>query len=691
IRWKAKTDSVPVSFFQEVIPAAVPVDKTKGIISSVLEGQWSSVDDWDSAGVITLEGIVGTGRLSSISKDFKFTTTGRLSPAEYVIESMELNGAKRLASVTGRVVSPLSGSPSLDLKTRIFFEPHLLKAAGVSPPKDVTLKGTLPVDGHVTGTIKETSITLTADLSNLGASWGHYLEKPEKAKGRLSVKGKYRHGHAGTPKHPLFGGEARLEASNAAVGFIPGGHRLSNAALLLESKISVHGDRVDLTETSLSLSGHGDGRTVLKLQGECTGIPDSKMKTSGAAVFTLNAANLALFTPLPADAVLVGGAPLTLRFEGGSTRVAWTAHMPLKDLDLRLGEGFHKASGVNGAVKATGVWSQGDVTLTSGELSLGGAVVAAKGQVASRGRGFKDLELDLKQTDIKNLVAFFPAMKKEHVLSGPVKAEVTLTSSDKGIVPHGSASLLGVNYHQDKGPIKFRGINGIIKVRGDEAELPGVTATVSGMVEGSVTVKGQVKDLTVIERLNGKLSATMGKGRIRLGSMADAVNSLRMVAQVLDPKSQKVAGDMFAFDSLHCDVNIDKGTAATENFRLKGPDVAVGAMGRLNLPASRIDLVAGLHTVVVTPSTLGKIPVVRDVVKKNEGLIKGLGLDKELKKYGIDIQAGEGEKADQPKEARNPITVIARIRGPISAPEVQPILESALDRETLVRLKSLLQ
>ncbi len=113
-------------------------------------------------------------------------------------------------------------------------------------------------------------------------------------------------------------------------------------------------------------------------------------------------------------------------------------------------------------------------------------------------------------------------------------------------------------------------------------------------------------------------------------------------------------------------------------------------MGKLRLDTLSIDAVAGIHTVTSAGEALGRIPGVQKFVKKHEDLLKITGLDKELKRLGIQAPTDQETNPDTQAPAKTPVTVIVKLRGPASSPEVLPVLETAVDRETLARLKSLL-
>ncbi len=164
-----------------------------------------------------------------------------------------------------------------------------------------------------------------------------------------------------------------------------------------------------------------------------------------------------------------------------------------------------------------------------------------------------------------------------------------------------------------------------------------------------------------------------------------------LVGTLLNPqKALEKKTDILDLDVPTGDFEIKAGTAHTSNLRLKGADLGAGAIGSVRLQDLHLDAIAGLHTVLVTNDAIGRIPQVRSVVKKYEGLLKATGLDKELKRVGIDVNDKGGNPQEAPKEVKTPVTVIVKVRGTASSPQVTPVPEDSLQKETMTQLKALM-
>jgi hypothetical protein len=183
----------------------------------------------------------------------------------------------------------------------------------------------------------------------------------------------------------------------------------------------------------------------------------------------------------------------------------------------------------------------------------------------------------------------------------------------------------------------------------------------------------------------------MGEGKIVAERLRAILEPTRvLVGTILDPALGRQRPDFLGFSSLAGDFRVASGTVSSDNIRLKGTDLTAGAIGSLRLDSLQIDVVAGLHTMVVGGEALGKIPAVRDFLKKHEEVLKATGIDKELKRWGITPPDNKADSGDQQDSMRTPVTVFLKIRGTLDNHQVSPVLETALEKNTLSRLKVLI-
>lgn len=222
-------------------------------------------------------------------------------------------------------------------------------------------------------------------------------------------------------------------------------------------------------------------------------------------------------------------------------------------------------------------------------------------------------------------------------------------------------------------------------------EIPELAGSVVGSIEAPLKIRGSLTDVTAAETLNGRVSIEMGQGSIRADRLRKLLNQAQLlVGTLVNPGKDQKKVDFMAFQSLTGNVKIKAGVAETENLKLKGPDLNLGAIGTLRLNTMDLDLLAGVKTYAIPTAALGKVPVVKDLIKKHEDLLKATGLDKELKRLGIDTTDSKDSEATGPASAKNPVVVLARVRGPAGSPRVSPVLEASLAADVASRLKALL-
>ena len=218
-----------------------------------------------------------------------------------------------------------------------------------------------------------------------------------------------------------------------------------------------------------------------------------------------------------------------------------------------------------------------------------------------------------------------------------------------------------------------------------------IAARVQGAIEGPLKAKFTLNNISSIDDMLGRVSLQIGSGLFKAEQLRNLLNQAKiLIGTLLNPAVLEKKSDLMEFESLTGDFDVKSRTAYTENLRLKGQGFSSGVVGKLRLDTLSIDAVAGIHTITAAGDVLGKIPGVQKFVKKHEDLLRITGLDKELKRLGIQAPTDQETKPDAQGPVKTPVTVIVKLRGPASSPEALPILETAVDKETLARLKSLL-
>jgi hypothetical protein len=472
-------------------------------------------------------------------------------------------------------------------------------------------------------------------------------------------------------------------------------------AMTLDSGVQLKGKAVDLKDASLTLKKGNKSGEMVSVTGLVEHLGAGTPTFKGGATLVLDNDVLALLREdLPPNLSLTGEARVKAAFSGTPSEFGWSIDMPLTGAGIDVEKAFRKPSGVAASVKASGKWAKETLTLDSGQISLPGVSAVARGTLLDRNGRFSELHADLKKTDLKDLAKFAPALAGLKV-SGPIEADAILRSSRKGIEPHATIRLVSVDYVPEKANWSLRKLHGTAKTNGVSLEAPALVGQIQGAIEAPFRVKVALDNLPAVKDTSGRVSIAVEKGKIKAERLRSILQQGKiLVGTLLNPQQAlEKKSDVLELESLTADFDVKAGTAKTSNLKLKATDFSLGATGSLRLDDLNLDALAGLHTVIVSSDALGKIPQVRQAVKKYEGLLKITGLDKELKKIGIDTATegqAQGEGAPQPesptpKIVKTPVTVMVKITGPASSPNVTPVLENALDKNTADHLKELMK
>jgi hypothetical protein len=579
----------------------------------------------------------------------------------------------------------------LDLSGEISFQPQWSKALGIAFPDKLTIEGPVPVRGRVRGQIDNLWFDVTGQTTHARIVWAPYLEKPSGKRGSLSLKGKWLPAHAKPSARTHLNAVARVNVAGARLRLTSRSRWISPAFVHFDAKVSVKGTKIDVKNAGIAIRRGIEGREFVEAKADFINLtaPDPRISGHATIMFDRNIITLAELDSLR-DLEVKGNAPLKIKFAGPVSGLNWSLDIPLTHLDISAKDIFRKPGGVRGSFSASGTFAGNKLTLEKSLLTLPGMAARGRGVLSNRHGKFQGLTVDLQKANVGRLLRYVPAVDGSTV-SGSLEASLSLKPSKTGVVPAGSVRLVEVNYRPEKAGWSLEQIKGILDFRADSVVIPEITGRVAGLIRGPLTAKGSLKRVASLDTLDGHVSVKVGKGRIEAGRLIAMLNQARLLAgTLLDPEVAAKSRDLLDFNSLTCDLHMKSGVAKTDNLRLKGPDISVGAIGDVRLNSLHLDMLVGLHTVVVAADTLSKIPAVKEFIKKHEGLLKITGLDKEMKRLGIKIPGSKGTNSDKPGATKTPVTVIVKMLGPVSAPKVTPVLEATLAKHTRARLKSLM-
>ncbi|MEJ2715882.1 MAG: AsmA-like C-terminal region-containing protein [Deltaproteobacteria bacterium] len=692
IRASGETVSLPLKFFGDTLGPTFPLDPHNGVLKGSIRGRWTRKEPWSVDASLVLENAKPRGFLAVAGHPLRLCVQAKLRPTELLLENLEILGPKRLASVGGTIGHPFSKKPMLDLSGEMSFQPQWAKALGIKLPDKLTIEGRVPVRGRVRGRIDNLWFDVTGQATRARIVWAPYLEKPAGKRGSLSLKGKWLPARTKTSAGTYLNAVARVDMAGARLRLTPRSRWLSPAFVHFDAKVSVKGTKIDVKNAGIGIRRGIEGREFVEARGDFMnlGSPDPRISGHATIMFDRNIITLAELDSLR-DLEIKGNAPLKIRFAGPVSDLNWSLDIPLTHLDISAKNVFRKPGGVRGSLTASGTLAGKELTLEKSLLTLPGMAARGQGVLSNRHGKFQGLTVDLLKGNVSRLLRYVPAAHGSP-LSGSLEASLSLKPAKTGVLPAGSVRLIEVNYRPRNASWSLEKMKGVIDFRGDSVVIPEITGRVAGLIRGPLTAKGSLKRVTSLETLKGQVSVNVGNGRIEAGRLMAMLNQARLlVGTLLDPQVAARSGNLLDFNSLTCDFRVESGVAKTDNLKLKGPEIGVGAMGDIRLDTFHLDMLVGLHTVVVAADALAKIPAVKDFLKKHEGLLKITGLDKEMKRLGIKVPGSGKTNSGQPGATRTPVTVIVKLVGPASAPEVTPVLEATLAKHTRARLKSLMQ
>ncbi len=691
IQGTGESDRLPLRLFSRYVPKEFPLDSRAGTLKASVEGHWESKDAWKLQGNVGLEEGLPKGRFRKIAGKVRIWSQLRLTPELLNLESLEVSSSTTLAALAGTIANPLASNSEYDLEGRVNLDPAWLGAFGVRLPKDLTLRGTIPVQGRGRGGRDRLWVDLTGDLTSTKIGWAPYVEKKPGNKGTVSIKGNFLLSPGQGRRRRIPATEVRVGLSGATVRVKPDGPRLPNCAIDFASKILLNSGGADLKDAVLALRRGSGARNVIIAGADLVDVGSKSARVNGKVTLNLNRTTLALTgVDIPRGVELVGSTQLRADFKGSVRALAWSLDVPLTHLDVQVDKAFRKPGGVKAHFAASGKWALEELTMTEGKLSLPGLVITGNGSLTDKHGKFRGLTLSSRNAELKQLAKMLPALSDKG-LSGPIDFTVRLRPSSKGPVADGKVRLLKVDFRPQGAAWKIENIRGTLESDGNFLESSGLTGEIKGPVEGPLTVKGKLSRIQSPDTMNGKVSLQMGKGRIQAGRLQDSLGKARLLLDALfRPGQSGTVGDRRDFDSAKGSITISSGTAKTEDIQMKGRDLALGAMGKCRLKTSNLDLLLGIKTYTIAPSFIGKIPAVKKLMKQHEGLLKALGVDKELKRLGLGEPDKDSEKNNRNEIKRTPVTVILKLTGQASSPDVVPVLESALSKDAAARIKALL-
>ncbi|MBI5569973.1 MAG: DUF748 domain-containing protein [Desulfomonile tiedjei] len=690
----AHMELVPLAVFKSLVTDSIPFKLADGKLKARVDGTWKPSSGWKLHGTVDLENLSPARFLERTIGRVRVSSPFELSDEALVLQKLEISNASPLASVAGRIAQPFSGKPTVDLSGVVMAQGKWIRDLGVALPQEVKLTGPIPVQTRVHGPLGDMAIDLKGDLTATELHYPPYVEKASGDKAACSVKARLLGdpGHDGSPG--VSGIRCGFVMAKPRIRLHAAGPWISPGSVTFDSGILLRGKSVDLKDATLTVKKGAGSAEILSLKGDIGGLGSRNptVKTNLTALVDADLLTM-IGTAASAGLTLTGAAHLKAACNGTVSELQWTMDLPLSRLGIQVAEVFKKPTGVDGSFKAGGKWAKDELQVQTARLTMPGLTVLGSGTAVDRKGRAGNLNLELKRSDLKDVARLSPALANVKV-QGPVEATISLRSGEnQALIPDGVFRLADVEYRPPKGAWFLKKLRGTVKTDGSSLSTEQLTGWIDGPITAPVNVNASLNNVQSNKSVEGKVSLEMGSGRIQADRLRQILQSVQVLTgSLLNPQGQDKKTDSVQLDSLKGDFEIHAGTAQTSNLRLKAQELTAGAVGSVRLSDGNLDAFVGLHTVVVGADALGKIPAVQGAMKKYSGILKATGIDKELKRFGIQVPAeGDQEKQEPAGPVKTPVTVMLKVRGPAAGPAVTPILENGMDKATAARLKSLIQ
>jgi hypothetical protein len=692
VKGAISVESLPTRLFKGHVPGGAPIDLESGTLKGMLRGQWNK-DAWKAEGRIELADVITKGIVKNSAPALHASAELRVDQSKFEITRLDVSDGKHKISAEGVVSHPLDANRSVDLKLNSVLVPDLLKTWGVHLPKGLKFSGAVPIKGELRGAPEALQVEVGAALKEADIGWEDYIEKGKGAPGSINARASLILG-AGKPQWKPIA--VKLNLAEARLGTPQ--QKPLKAAVLLDTQVVLKGNAADLRAVSLQLKRGNE--TPDSIHGEALNLGSQAPSFDGSASVTVDPELIEALRQTPPELAISGRAPLKAKFSGAPGKLTLSAEAALANLGVSLGKDFKKPAGVPGALKASLRVADQSIDLTDGTLTLPGVLINGKGALKDKTGKFHDVNLEIKKCELRELAKLFPQISAAKP-AGSVEGHVDLKPLKDRIAPFGIVRMSGVELRPENLGAHFSGIKGSLEASGGAVNITEISGVAGGAVDAPFTIKGTLENIQNGQDMSGKLTLHGGPGHIRSPKIKEILQKASLLMSIASAPGEGKKIDPLGFEVLTGAFELKNGAVSTDNLKFKGATLNAGAVGNLTLKGSDLDVFMGFKTMTTLGSAIGRIPAVRNVLKQNEGLLKSTGLDKELKRWGINVSeekkqedsdkgaGSEGDKQDsQPKATA--VTLFLRIRGPAASPEVRPVVESQAGRTVMDKLKPLI-
>ena len=694
LRLKGVSDDVQIVNMARVVPKEV-LDQfgPDGSINISFEGSWSRDSGWSIAGSAGLHDFPTPGKYAFLGKQLSTSMAFELTSDSIVVKELQLQNeaSKSLMSINGTVHGPFASDRSLDLNARVNLEGAWLSHLGISSYKNLILRGPIPAYVHLEGAPKDLKVDLNGDLSGATLSLKSVFEKEAGVKARIKARTAVSLDSSKPLSSLLKQIDIKFKTQDATIKLAAGFQPIANCPLNLDAEISGSKGIFDLKNFSMKISLPGNRQPLIFTSGHINRLnsqaPD--LNIEGNLNLSRELVNL-LGLPSKASADMTGAANLNFRVSGSSNSLKWSLGAPLKGVSFTVGDWFVKKAGVDLDVTLSGTRTPDEVHLGQARIKTPGFRGEASGEISNKSGKSTWFKLDVDEAEIGTLASFFLPLRQSG-FSGPVRGSLAFNGLGKEIPMSGRIQLVSVNYRPHKSPVTFEKINGTVYLKGNSIASNEIKGYVHGTIEAPVKASLKLAGLENLGSLNGNISLSAGPGKLSVDRLRSVLNQAQsLIEPFLNENGEGKKFNPFELKSATADVLIDAGTLRTEDIKIRASGLSIGAIGSANLKSQQIDILSYIRTSAAPLSAIGTIPMVKDIIKKNEGLLKITGLDKELKKLGIENSQKQQSNEREQTKKKHELNVIVKIAGLWAEPTLSPVLETSLPRNQVNQLKELM-
>ena len=688
----AESSGAPLTVFSS-LHENQSVDLSKGVFSGSVSFDGNPSGEWSGKMNLKLEGadLIGKGRLALDGAVLSLVARG--TPRVILLQEMSLKDQRGLFRCSGEISNPFQnfGDMAIRLDTELQTTGDMVSS--LAGTDELAIKGPLSVTGRLKGPLSRVGFDFQADLTQASVEAVRRIAKQAGARGAVGAKGVASNIYGNKGKSPTVEGTLGFEFSKNSVNSLESKPLIRDLDISGKSTFDYSQKGLDLKDLEVEIRRHANKTLLAKLRGNVDGLFKGAMKINASVNSNLdNDLINALGMADPKGLRFLGQTTLGLKIAQNGDSYSFALDSPLKGLEISYGDFFLKKQGIEGLLTLNGNHSTKLTRLNAASLTLPGLSLGASGKLADPKGDLTEIDLLIKEVDLKKFSSLFPDSSSNNI-SGKCSGKILIKSERNALLPYGAIKLDSIFYKPQKSMIHFEQVNGSVTVNGINLDKVTLDGRARGFVDAPISATANIQNIHSVDNLKGNVSIKIGAGAIKFQNFRGVFSKPQSVLGTLGALGVALLNNQNLatpeFESITGDFSIEKGVAHTENLRQIGGDLRSGIIGEMDLRTRNLNAMMAAKALVYPPEQLGKIPAVKELAKKHEGLLKSFGLDKELKKIGIDTDDQKTGGQESGKPQKTSIFLILKLTGNAGEPSVAPVLEKSIQEALALKLKAL--